>query len=69
MKTLTVKLDDDILAETGKLAAELNMDRDRYISEALRKFNVFIRRRALKAALQQESRATSTESMNVLAEL
>jgi len=66
MKTLTIKLDEEILAETRKLAAELNMDRDRYISEALRKFNAINRRRVLKAALQRASKATSTESMSVL---
>ncbi len=64
MKTLTVKLDEDILAETWKLAADLNIDRDRYINEALRKFNTFNRRRLL----QQASKATSAESMSVPAE-
>lgn len=68
MKTLTIKLDEDVLAETEKLTSELNINRDRYISEALRKFNAYNRKQALREEMQRASKATTAESMRVLAE-
>jgi len=68
MKTLSLKLDDDIFSETEKMTAELKMARNRYINEALRKFNEYNRKRVLRAELRRESLATSAESMRVLAE-
>jgi len=68
MKTLSLKLDDDIFAETEKLTEELKIARNRYINDALRKFNEYNRKRALRAELRRESLATSAESMRVLAE-
>jgi metal-responsive CopG/Arc/MetJ family transcriptional regulator len=68
MKTLSLKLDDDIFSETEKMTAELKMARNRYINEALRKFNEYNRKRALRAELQRASKAVMANSMEVLAE-
>jgi metal-responsive CopG/Arc/MetJ family transcriptional regulator len=68
MKTLSLKLDDDIFSETEKMTEELKMARNRYINEALRKFNEYNRKRTLRAELRKESLATSADSMRVLAE-
>lgn len=69
MKTLSLKLDDDIFSETEKMTAELKMARNRYINEALRKFNEYNRKRALRAELQRASKAVMANSLEVLAEL
>jgi metal-responsive CopG/Arc/MetJ family transcriptional regulator len=68
MKTLSLKLDDDIFSETEKMTTELKMARNRYINEALRKFNEYNRKRALRAELQRASKAVMANSMEVLAE-
>lgn len=68
MKTLSLKLDDDIFSETEKMTAELKMARNRYINEALKKFNEYNRKRALRADLQRASKAVMANSMEVLAE-
>jgi metal-responsive CopG/Arc/MetJ family transcriptional regulator len=68
MKTLSLKLDDDIFSETEKMTAELKMARNRYINEALRKFNEYNRKRVLRAELQRASKAVMESSMEVLAE-
>jgi predicted transcriptional regulator len=68
MKTLSLKLDDDIFSETEKMTEELKVARNRYINDALKFFNDLNRKRALKAELQKESRIVSANSMEVLAE-
>lgn len=69
MKTLSLKLDDDIFEETDRLAGKLKMARNRYINEALQVFNLLNERRLLKQKLSQESRAISKDSMEILKEL
>jgi predicted transcriptional regulator len=68
MKTLSLKLDDDIFSETEKMTEELKVARNRYINDALKFFNDLNRKRALKAELQKESRIVSANSIEVLAE-
>lgn len=69
MKTLSLKLDDDIFEETDRLAGKLKMARNRYINEALQVFNLLNERRLLKQKLSQESRSISKDSMEILKEL
>lgn len=69
MKTLSLELDDDIFSKTGNMTAELKMARNRYINEALRKFNEYNHKLALQAELQRASKAVMAKSMEVLAEL
>ena len=68
MKTLSLKLDDDIFTETEEITERLKMARNRYINEALRAFNEYQKRKTLKNKLLQESRAAYGNSLEVLEE-
>ncbi len=68
MKTLSLKLDDDIFDETEEMTTKLNLARNRYINEALSIYNLFNKRRLLKKQLTKESKLTSRDSLDVLKE-
>jgi len=68
MKTLSLKLDDNIFEETEKVVSELNLARNRYINEALNLYNQFNKRRVLKKKLTKESKILSQSSSEILAE-
>ena len=68
MKTLSLKLDDDVFEETEKVVSELNLARNRYINEALNLYNQFNKRRFLKKKLARESELVALSSSEVLAE-
>lgn len=68
MKTLSLKLDDDIFNETEEVTAMLKLARNRYINEALKVFNKYHKRKQLKNMLAAESRAAYGNSMSVLEE-
>ena len=68
MKTLSLKLDDDIFDETEKITSRLKLARNRYINEALNIYNLFNKRRLLKKQLLKESKATAKDSLEMLAE-
>ena len=68
MKTLSLKLDDEIFEETESITSVLKLPRNRYINDALRMYNRFHRRRRLKAELEAESGLIAAESMDVLYE-
>lgn len=68
MKTLSLKLDDNIFEEAEKITSKLKLARNRYINEAVNIYNLFQRRRLLKKQLLNESKATRKDSMDVLAE-
>ena len=68
MKTLSLKLDDKIFDETEEVTAKLKLARNRYINEAVSIYNLFNKRRLLKKQLTKESKLTSNDSMEILAE-
>jgi predicted transcriptional regulator len=68
MKTLSLKLDDQIFEETEKMTSKLNLARNRYINEALKIYNLYNKRRLLKKQLSKESKLISKDSMEILAE-
>lgn len=68
MKTLSLKLDDDIFEDVEKMTSKLNLARNRYINEALSIYNLFNKRRLLKMQLTKESKLTSKDSMEILHE-
>lgn len=68
MKTLFLKLEDDIFEETEKVVSELKLPRNRYINEALSLYNQFNNRRVLKNKLAKESKLVAQSSSEVLAE-
>ena len=68
MKTLSLKLDDKIFDETEEVTTKLKLARNRYINEAVSIYNLFNKRRLLKKQLTKESKLTSNDSMEILAE-
>ena len=68
MKTLSLKLDDNIFEETEKVVSELKLARNRYINEALSMYNQFNKRQVLKIKLAKESKLVTQSSSEVLAE-
>jgi len=68
MKTLSLKLDDNIFEETEKVVSELDLARNRYINEALNLYNQFNKRRILKKKLVKESKLVAQSSSEILAE-
>ena len=68
MKTLSLKLDDDIFDETEEITAQLRLARNRYINEAVNMYNLVQKRRLLKKSLAKESSLAAIESMEILRE-
>jgi predicted transcriptional regulator len=68
MKTLSLKLDDDIFDETEEITAQLRLARNRYINEAVNMYNLLQKRRLLKKSLAKESSLVAIESMEILRE-
>jgi hypothetical protein len=68
MKTLSLKLDDAVFAETEVLVEKIKKSRNRYINEALDYYNKIQTRRLIESKLESESRLVSAESMKVLHE-
>jgi hypothetical protein len=68
MKTLSLKLDDDVFEETEAVVAELRLARNRYINEALTIYNRFNKRRVLRKKLAKESKLVAQSSAEILAE-
>lgn len=68
MKTLSLKLDDNVFEETEKVVSELKLARNRYINEALDLYNQFNIRRVLKKKLNKESKLVTQSSAEILAE-
>lgn len=68
MKTLSLKLDDQIFDEAEEITSKLKLARNRYINEAVKVYNLFNKRRLLKSQLVKESKLTSKDSMEILHE-
>lgn len=68
MKTLSLKLEDQIFNETEGVISKIKKTRNRYINEAVDFYNKYNKRKILAAKLSKESRLVQEESMSVLAE-
>lgn len=68
MKTLSLKLDDEIFDEAEEMTSKLKLARNRYINEAVSIYNLYNKRRLLKKQLMKESKLTSKDSMDILYE-
>jgi hypothetical protein len=68
MKTLSLKLDDEIFDETEALTSKLKLARNRYINEAVNIYNLYNKRKLLKMQLRNESRLTMEDAAEVLRE-
>ena len=68
MKTLSLKLDDNVFQETEQVTGYLKKSRNRYINEALEYYNRVQQRNILASQLAKESRLVADDSMEVLNE-
>lgn len=68
MKTISLKLEDEIFLEVEEITRALKVSRNRYISEAVSIYNQVHKRRLLKMQLEKESALTSQDSMDILNE-
>ena len=66
MKTLSLKLDDNIFNETEDVLARIKKSRNRYINEAVDYYNRVNRRAIIAKRLAKESKIVSKESLLVL---
>ena len=68
MKTISLKLDEDIFKETEDILSSLKNPRNRYINEALDHYNRVQKRELLAETLKEESHLVKEHSMSVLSE-
>ena len=68
MKTLSLKLDDNIFDETEDLLTKVKKSRNRYINEAVDYYNRINKRNIIARKLAKESKLVKKESLLVLSE-
>lgn len=68
MKTISLKLDDEISRETEEVLSVLKKARNRYINEAINHYNKIHKRKQIEAQLKIESRNVRDSSLEVLKE-
>jgi hypothetical protein len=68
MKTLSLKLDDNIFNETEIVLAKVKKSRNRYINEAVDYYNRINNRNLISRKLTKESKFVRKESLLVLSE-
>ena len=68
MKTLSLKLEDQIFNEAEGVISKVKKTRNRYINEAVDYYNRYNKRKILAIKLAKESKLVQEESMSVLAE-
>ena len=68
MKTLSLKLDDNIFDDTEDMLTKVKKSRNRYINEAVDYYNRINRRNLIARKLAKESRLVKRESLAVLSE-
>jgi hypothetical protein len=68
MKTLSLKLDDNIFNETEDVLIKVKKSRNRYINEAVDYYNRINKRNLIARKLAKESRLIKKESLAVLSE-
>jgi len=68
-KILSLKVKDDVFAETEDIIASIHKPRNAYINDALSFYNKFMKRRLLRRQLKKESQMISASSIEALREL
>jgi len=68
MKSISLKIDDDIFIDTEEILRQVNKPRNRYINEALDYYNTLQKRVMLAEKLKKESKLVSGNSMEILGE-
>ena len=68
MKSLSLKLREDVFNEVERVVHAVRIPRNTYINEALAFYNRLNRRKLIKRRLWEESRAVRLNSLRVLKE-
>lgn len=68
MKTLSLKLDDNIFNDTENILNKVKKSRNKYINEAVAYYNRLNKRNLISGKLARESKLVKKESLSVLAE-
>ena len=68
MKSISLKLQEQIFEETENLLDSLKMSRNKYINEAIEFYNRYQKRKLIEEQLKKESAIVSKDSMEVLKE-
>jgi hypothetical protein len=68
MKTISLKLDENVFDETEDILTKIKKSRNRYINEAVDYYNRINRRNLIAGKLAKESRLVRKESLAVLSE-
>ena len=68
MKTLSLKLEDNIFQETEDVLSKVKKSRNRYINEAVDYYNRINKRSLISKKLAKESNLVKKESLLVLTE-
>ena len=68
MKTISLKLDDNIFNETEQVLTKVKKSRNRYINEAIEYYNRVNKRYLIARKLVKESKLVREESLLVLSE-
>ena len=68
MKTLSLKLEDNIFRETEDVLSKVKKSRNRYINEAVDYYNRINKRNLVSEKLSKESKLVKKESLLVLTE-
>ena len=68
MKTLSLKLEDQIFSDTELVISKVKKTRNRYINEAVDYYNRFNNRIIIAQKLAKESKLVEADSMSILAE-
>lgn len=68
MKSISLKLKEQILQELDSLLEKLNSSRNNYINEAIDFYNQYQKRRLIEEKLAKESKLVQEDSLEVLGE-
>ena len=68
MKSISLKLQEQILIETESLLQHLKTSINKYINEAIAFYNQYQKRKLIEEQLIKESKLVSQDSMTVLSE-
>ncbi|MCB0649821.1 MAG: hypothetical protein KDC85_00945 [Saprospiraceae bacterium] len=68
MKSISLKLQEQILRETENLLEHLKTSRNKYINEAIEYYNQYQKRKLIEEQLVKESKLVSDDSMEILGE-
>ncbi len=66
MKSLSLKLRNDIFNEVEEVVHSLHIPRNAYINQALEFYNRLLKRKRLRVQLQKESRLVRKDSLQTL---